>query len=45
MLIAIEAALSLHAAKHHLSYTGEGQNNGNLKKLRNRIRVGYIERT
>jgi hypothetical protein len=25
--------------------TGGGQNNGNTKKLRNRIYVGYIERT
>jgi hypothetical protein len=25
--------------------TGGGQNNGNTKKLRNRIRVGYTERT
>jgi hypothetical protein len=25
--------------------TGGGQNNGNTKKLRNRICVGYIERT
>jgi hypothetical protein len=28
-----------------LKYTGNEQNNGNTKTLRNRIRVGYIERT
>jgi hypothetical protein len=26
-------------------YTGDGQNNGNSKKLRNIICIGYIERT
>jgi hypothetical protein len=28
-----------------MSTTGAGQNNGNTKKLRNRICVGYIDRT
>jgi hypothetical protein len=30
---------------YHLGYTRNGQNNGNTKKLRNRICVGCVERT
>jgi hypothetical protein len=29
----------------HTVVTGSGQNNGNTRKLRNRISVGYAERT